>query len=347
MSHTAIRTGFAPPSPLRRHLALGLPLAAAGLWLVPQAVRAASVGAQRTVMGTVVDIRVNHPQEATAQAAVEAAFDEMQRLERMMSRYESGNPLSTLHAAAGIQAVQISPEIFSVLHAGQAVATASHGAFDMTIGALQDWDFRAGHYHAASAQAVKSQLPLVQASDLVLDAHRHTAYLKRQGMRLDLGGIAKLPILQAGMRTLRAHGIGSAMVNGGGDVLVAGGNHGAPWRVGIRDPLRPTGILGTIALHDGVVASSGDYERCFTQDGRLHHHVLDPRTGFPSTGPHGVVLVSRDPARVNGWGAATMVAGSAFGQHQILQTSGVEGIIVGRDRQTWMSPGMSSLLKRA
>ena len=346
MPHTDIRTGFAPLSPLRRRMVLGFPLAAAGLWLVPQVATATTVGAQRTVMGTVVDIRVNHPQAAGAQAAVEAAFGEMQRLEQMMSRYASGNTLSALHASAGIQALQVPQELFSVLQAGQAVATASHGAFDMTIGALQDWDFRAGRYHAASTQAVRAQLPLVQASGLVLDAGRHTAYLKHQGMRLDLGGIAKLPILQAGMHTLQTLGVTSAMVNGGGDVLVIGGNQGTPWRIGIRDPLHPAGILGSIALHDGVVASSGDYERCFTQDGRLHHHVLDPRTGYSSTGPHGVVLVSRDPADVNGWGAATMVAGSAFGQKKIVQAAGVEGLIVDRNRQTWASPGMSRLLKR-
>jgi thiamine biosynthesis lipoprotein len=340
-------TASFPASESRRRIALGLPLAAAALWLVPQVSRAHTVGRQRNIMGTAVDIRVNHPDTALAQRGVDAAFDEMERLERMMSRYVAGNALAAVHAAAGIQAVPVPAEMFSVLQAGQAVAHASHGAFDMTIGALQDWDFRAGHYHAASPQAVKTQLPLVQAKALTLDATRSTVRLGHQGMRLDLGGIAKLPILQAGMRILQAHGISSAMVNGGGDVLVAGGNQGAPWHIGIRDPLRPAGILGTVALHDGVVASSGDYERCFAQNGQRFHHVLDPHTGYPSTGPHGVVLVSRDVAIVNGWGAATMVAGSAFGQEKTMASAGMQGLIVDRDGSTWASPGMRRLLQQA
>lgn len=348
MPSTDSRNGRAPFSPSRRRLALGLPLAAAGLWLVPQVSRAANTVRQgRTIMGTAVDIHVNHRDAALAQQAVQAAFDEMQRLEQMMSRYVPGNALSTLHAAAGIQAIQIPAEMLSVLQAGLSVTIASQGAFNMSVGALQDWDFRVGHYHAANAQAVKAQLPLVRADGLVLDGARRTAMLKYQGMRLDLGGIAKLPILQAGMHTLQSHGITSAMVNGGGDVLLAGGNQGAPWRIGIRDPLRPAGILGTVALHEGVVASSGDYERCFEQDGQRFHHVLDPHTGYPSTGPHGVVLVSSNIDTVNGWGAATMVGGAALGRERILAATDIRGLIVDRDRSSWASPGMHSLLQKA
>jgi thiamine biosynthesis lipoprotein len=166
-------------------------------------------------------------------------------------------------------------------------------------------------------------------------------------MRLDLGGIAKLPVLQAGMQALQQHGIASAMINGGGDVLVHGGNAGAPWRIGVRDPRDPGQLLGTIALHDGVVAASGDYERCFESAGVRMHHILNPRTGYPSTGPHGVVLVARDTAAVNGWGAATMVAGLAFGRERIAALPGVEGLVVDADRSVWTSPGMAQRLQRA
>lgn len=335
------------PCPQRRRLALGLPLATGALWLAPQRARAATVSDQRAIMGTVVDIRVHHGNERDARRAVDAAWAEMLRLENMMSRYVPGNPLTAIHAAAGIQPVAVPAELMAVLQAAQAVSEASRGAFDITVGALQEWDFRPGHYHAATPDALQTQLPLVHQRDLVLDVPRGTAMLRRQGMRLDLGGIAKLPILQAGLRTLQQQGISSAMVNGGGDVLVAGGNQGAPWRIGVRDPLRPQGLLGTIALHDGVVASSGDYERCFEADGQRFHHVLDPHTGYPSKGPHGVVFVAPETSWINGWGAATMVAGLAFGRKQTEQQRGVEGLVVARDRQVWMSTGMQQMLRGA
>lgn len=335
-------------SALRRRLTLGLPLAAGAFWLAPRLARAATAAEQRTLLGTVVDLRVHHPDTRTAQQAVDAAWSEMQRLEAMMSRYVPGNALSTIQTAAGIQAVPVPPELFAVLQAAQAVSAASRGAFDITVGALRDWDFRPGHYHAASAESVAAQLPLVnQGAGLVLDAQRRTAFLRRQGMRLDLGGIAKLPVLQAGMQTLQKHGIASAMINGGGDVVVRGGNEGAPWRIGVRDPRAPGQLLGTIALHDGVVAASGDYERCFELAGVRLHHILNPRTGYPSKGPHGVVLVARDTTAVNGWGAATMVAGLAFGRERIAALAGVEGLVVDADRSVWASTGMAQQLLRA
>ncbi|MDF6571896.1 FAD:protein FMN transferase, partial [Escherichia coli] len=130
-------------------------------------------------------------------------------------------------------------------------------------------------------------------------------------MRLDLGGIAKLPILEAGMRVLRQHGIRDAMINGGGDVVASGKLQGHEWRVGLRDPLAPERLLGVVTLSDGVVASSGDYERYFMHNGQRFHHVLDPETGLPAHGPHGVTLIGRDVDDVNGLGAAIMAAGTA------------------------------------
>ncbi|TXH91292.1 MAG: FAD:protein FMN transferase [Rhodoferax sp.] len=333
-------------SPLRRRLALGLPLAGA-CWLLPPMASAATVSQQRSLMGTLVDLRVHHPNAATAQRAAEAAWQEMQRLEAMMSRYVPGNPLAAIQTAAGIEPVTVPRELFATLQAAHQVSRASRGAFDVTVGSLQGWDFRPGHYQAASPESVARQLSLVnQQAGLVLDAQRQTAFLRRQGMRLDLGGIAKLPILSSGMQVLQDHGIQSAMLNGGGDILVRGGNLGAPWRIGVRDPRDPRQLLGTVALKDGVVAASGDYERCFEHAGARMHHILDPHTGYPSNGPRGVVLVARTTDAVNGWGAATMVAGLQFGREQIAHQAGIEGLIVEANHSVWMSPGMGQLLQQ-
>lgn len=334
------------PALSRRQFTLGVPLAASLFWSVPVLAASTSAQEQRRAMGTVVDIRVNHDDPAIARRAMDAAWTEIERLEGMMSRYQPGNPLSALHASAGIQAVQVPPELMAVLRMAQAVSTTSHGAFDATVGSIQQWDFRPGHYSAPSTAELRAELPLVgQSRGLVLDTQRQTAYLTQRGMRLDLGGVAKLPILQAAVDTLTRHGIRSAMVNGGGDVVVRGGNQGQAWRIGLRDPLHPDRLLGTVALVDGIVAASGDYERCFERDGQVLHHIINPRTGYPSEGPHGVVLVSSDMPSVNGMGATVMVAGTKFGQQQLRALPGVDGLIVNRDRSTWMSAGMRQRLR--
>ena len=100
------------------------------------------------------------------------------------------------------------------------------------------------------ADEIARELPLVDYRQLVLDEKKSTAYLRLRGMRIDLGGIAKLPILQAGMRVLKDHGIRNAMLNGGGDVLVSGQLQGRDWRIGLRDTLAPERILGTVHLRE-------------------------------------------------------------------------------------------------
>ena len=180
--------------------------------------------------------------------------------------------------------------------------------------------------------------------DLVLDEKSATAYLRRRGMRVDLGGIAKLPILQAGMAVLKRHGIHNAMINGGGDVLVNGQLQGRDWRVGVRDPRAPERILGVVALSEGFVAASGDYERSFVRDGHRYHHILNPKTGQPTRGPHGVTLVSRNLQDINGLGAAIMVAGASAGRQLLASLQGVDSLIVESDQRLWLSEGMAKRL---
>jgi thiamine biosynthesis lipoprotein len=184
----------------------------------------------------------------------------------------------------------------------------------------------------------------VNYRDLVINPTQSTAFLRKRGMRIDLGGIAKLPILQAGIRTLQQHGIRNAMLNGGGDVVVTGQLKGRDWRIGLRDPRAPDRILGTIDLNEGFVAASGDYERFFIRDGHRYHHVLDPKTGRPTTGTHGVALVSRTPEAINGLGAAIMVAGASAGRGLLAPLKQVDALIVDSHQGLWVSSGMAGRL---
>ncbi|MCA0174731.1 MAG: FAD:protein FMN transferase [Proteobacteria bacterium] len=322
----------------RRHLLAGGLVVTA----LPQALRAAP-GVQRdsrVLMGTRVDITLDEPDPGRRLAALGAAWAEMQRLEALLSRYRAGNPVAALAHAAGGAPLAVPPELHAVLSAAQAMARRSDGAFDVTVGALDGWDFDPGHPRAPSRADVARALTLVGHDDLHLAPG--TAQLRKRGMKLDLGGIAKLPILAAGLATLQAHGVRHAMLNGGGDVLVAGQLQGRPWRIGVRDARAPARLAGTLALTEGFVASSGDYERCFELNGQRYHHILNPRTGQPTAGPHGVALVGRDLAALNGLGAALMVTGSRHGRS--LMVPGVDALVFERDAAPWATPGMQRQL---
>ncbi len=334
-------------SPRRRGFALGA-LACVLLPRAAQALDAARAPVQRSsaaLMGTQVDIVAVHADAALRAQALDAAWAEMLRLSEMMSRYRSASQVSLLAHAAGGAPLAVAPELMTVLQQAQGVSRRSGGRFDATVGAYADWHFEPGlPARVPDAAALARQHALVDAHGLQLDPSRGTARLARPGMRLDLGGIAKLPILQAGLRTLATHGVTDALINGGGDVLCSGTLQGRPWRIGLRDPRAPQQLLGVLALRGGVVAASGDYERGFDHAGRRYHHILDPRSGQPSQGLRGLALVAADVEAVNGWGAAMMVAGLAQSQRWLReQLPGVEGMLAEPGR-VWLSTGLQGRL---
>jgi len=328
----------------RRRLLAGLPLLATALFLKPALADPRVRQASRSLMGTRVDITVQARSGDIPEAAMAAAFTEMARLSDLMSRYRVSSAVSALHLAAGLQPVAVAPEMMQVLKMARRMSERSQGAFDITVGAFHGWNFDPAQTTIPDAAEIARELPLVNYRDLILDEKSANAYLRRRGMRVDLGGIAKLPILQAGMQVLKRHGIADAMINGGGDVLVSGQLQGRDWRVGLRDPRAPERIVGVLDLNEGFVAASGDYERCFVRNGRRYHHILDPKSGQPSLGPHGVTLVSRKLEDINGLGAAIMVAGAETGRHLLEPLKGVDALIVESDQRLWLSPGMARRL---
>lgn len=298
-------------------------------------------------MGTVVEIAAEGADEATVRAALTAAWREMARLIDMMSHYDPASVVSAINDNAGVKPVPVPPELMAVLTAAQRLSKRSQGAFDVTVGSLRGWRFRPDDPRLPSREEIAAWLPKVDYRKLVLDPRAGTAFLAERGMRIDPGGIAKLYILDAGMRILTRRGIARAMVNAGGDVEVVAPEGDRPWRIGVRDPRAPDRLLGVLEIHRGFVASSGDYERYFMRDGRRYHHILDPRTGYPAEGPHGVTLVSTDLEVVNGLSVVIMVLGRRYGVERITSTPGLDGLIVDRDGSVWMSPGFRARLRAA
>lgn len=334
----------------RRRVALAIPLLGGALWAGAGGAKASTpvVRTRQTLVGTAVDIVAEGPDAQQLRSATDHAFARMRELESLLSKYNPQSAISRVSAAAGRQPVAVPAAVMAVLREAQRVHALTGGAFDATVGGLKAWHFGEGVQRMPDAQEVARQVNLVNASDLVLDTNAGTAFLRRRGMALDLGGIAKLPILQAGMRALRDHGVENAMVNGGGDVLVSGTLQGRAWRVGLRDPREPSQLLGAVSLQgNAVVASSGDYERFFFHDGQRQHHVLNPRTGWPTTGIHGVSLIAKSVAEVNGLGAAMMVMGPDASKALVQGKADLAVLIAESNGQVWQSSAMIQQLGAA
>lgn len=300
----------------------------------------------RPLMGTVVEISVSGPDAARLPPGVDAAYREMSRLSDMMNHYDPHSVVSAINDAAGRQDVAAPRELREVLAMARAVSIRTEGAFDITVGSLRGWRFNPNSPQMPTAEDVARQQPLIDYRDVTVDEAAGTVRLRRAAQRIDLGGIAKLYILRAGMAVLADHGIERALINGGGDVVARSTRGDEPWHVGIRDPADPDKLLGVVDVSNGYVVSSGDYERYFMKDGKRYHHIIDPRTGYPAQGPHHVTLISERMEDVNGIATSIMILGADFGRRIVAQARGLDALIVDRDGTIWMTDGLRRRLRK-
>ena len=250
-------------------------------------------------------------QKKTAQAA-EAVFKEMKRIDGVMTTWTPDSEVSQINAAAGIKPVVVSDETFTVIERAQDVARRTRGIFDITVGAFKGlWKFDQDMDGTLPAPAeVKKRLALVGYRDLILDKAKKSVFLKRKGMSITLGGIAKGYAVDKCVALLHSLNFTDFMVQAGGDMYIAGKKGDRPWVVGIRDPRGPeTSTFASMPIEDHSFSTSGDYERGFVKDGVRYHHILDPRTGQPARASRSVTVKAKDAFTADAWSKVMFILG--------------------------------------
>ncbi len=246
----------------------------------------------RPMMGTYVTITAHGCDQAVLEEGARAAFSEMQRLAAILSEWDPASPVSRVSAQAGIAPVSVPPELLRVLGTSQEISALTGGALDVTWAALAEvWHFE-GPPALPDHEAVARSRALVDYRDLQLDPIHGTAFLRRRGMRLGLGGVAKGYIAAAGAQLLIERGIGDVLVAASGDITARGHDGVNPWRVAIQDPRHPGRAVASVTLDNQSISTAGDYEHCFFIGGRRYHHILDPKTGYPTSGTASVSVLS-------------------------------------------------------
>lgn len=221
-----------------------------------------------------------HGELAAVQRALQAAAAEVQRIELRYSRYRPDSIVSRINAAAGRRkAVPLDSETAGLLRFADELHAHSGGLFDITSGVLRRaWDFKAGR---CPTPETLSQVRSLVGWDAVEFDGRHIR-LPRAGMELDFGGFGKEYACDRAATLLQAEGLNSGIVNLGGDLRVLGPQpDGHPWSIGITHPREPDGVIASLDIHHGALATSGDYERWFEHAGQRYCHLLNPHTGWP------------------------------------------------------------------
>lgn len=295
------------------------------------------------VMGTRVTVSLWTDDEVRAARATAAVFEELRRIDRLMTSWLEDSDVSGINAAAGVRAVRVDPEVLKVIRKAQEVARASDGAFDITVGAFRGlWKFDQDKDGTIpDPAAVDARLPLVRYQDVQIDARRRTVKLRRKGMRITLGGIAKGYAVDRAVTMLRAQGFVDFILQAGGDLYVAGHRGGRPWRVGIRDPRSERAVPFAVAeIQDRTFSTSGDYERSVIKDGVRYHHILDPATGRPAARSRSVTVMAADAFTADAWSTALFVMGPEKGMPLVEKMPGLDAVFVGPDNRVHVSSGL-------
>lgn len=283
----------------------------------------------RLMLGTLVESEASHADPALAREALRAGFARIDAVDRLMSIFRPDSEVCRLGGEAGAGSVAVSEDTWRVLREARDLGALTGGSLDVTMLPLRRlWTDAARRGRLPSRAEFDRAAGLVDFRDLLLDDHRRRARLRQAGAGVDLGGIGKGYAVDVAVEALRSRGVRRGIVNAGGDLRVLGpGPVEGLWRVGLRHPLRPAGLLLTLLVGEEGVATSGNYYRYVTVAGRRYGHVLDPRTGAPAETALSATVVASHAMRADGLATAALVRG-VDGALALMHAARVEGIVV-------------------
>jgi len=247
-------------------------------------------------MGSTYSIALYGADRVKMEAAIDAAFDEVRRLDDLLSNYLPGSQWSEVNRNAAVKPVKVSPELFQLLSECVEYSRESEGAFDITVGPLMKvWGFYKGTGHLPHKPEIAAALAKVGYRHIVLDKAAQTVRFDRPGVEMDPGGIGKGYAVDRMVEVLKKNGFRTALIAGSGSSIYG---MGAPpdeprgWPVKIKDAWDNRKTQAEVFLKDSSMSTSGSYEKFFRAEGKTYAHIMDPRTGYPAQGSVSVSVIS-------------------------------------------------------
>jgi len=319
----------------------------------PGAGRAAPVAESFGVMGTQATLTIWTTDAPRAQKAFADAHAELDRIERLMTDWErpewAPSDVVRINNAAGKSAVKVDAETLTVIEKALEMSRRSEGAFDISFAAMKGlWKFDEDlDPKVPPPDELERRRKLINWRDVVVNRAARTVKLRRAGMRIGLGGIAKGYAVDRGAAVLRADGFTDFMVQAGGDLFVAGQKGPASWMVGVRDPRGgPRDIIARMPIRDHAFSTAGDYERSFVLGGRRYHHIIDPKTGYPATASREVTIYAPTAFLADALDDAVFILGPKKGLALVDGFPDCGALIVDASNQVWISKGLEGKLQR-
>lgn len=271
-------------------------------------------------------------EEARCADAMDAAFREIGRVERLLSVYRPDSEVSRINRFSRGGALRVDPEVLAVLSKSIELARLSGGAFDPTSGPLiRLWGFGPDgeRCEPPSPEEILSAREKVGFEHLKVHPESGRLEILKRGVEVNLGGVGKGYALDRAAERVKSFGITRGMIGCGSTIVALGAPPGeAGWQVRIRDPRQAEKTLGALLLRDQVTSTSGDYERFFLCERRRFHHLIDPRTGCPREGIAGATVIAPTAMEADALSTAAFILGETEGRSLLESLPGVEGLII-------------------
>ena len=290
-------------------------------------------------MGTEVSVYLWHDDAEVAQRAVDAIFEEVARLDQLMSTYIEESSISEINRSAADGPVPAGDELFRLILRSLDISVLTRGAFDITYDSVgQHYDFR--ERKRPDQQTIDEEIKRIDYQLVETDRDHKTVRFLQPGVRINLGGIAKGYAVERGIAVAKSFGVTNARVTAGGDTRLLGDRLGQPWMVGIQNPRDENDVAVTIPLENEAISTSGDYERFFIEGGERYHHIIVPATGTPAGEIHSATIIGPDAVITDALSTSVFVMGVDQGLRLIATLPDYEGIVIDADGQMFYSDGL-------
>ncbi len=296
------------------------------------------------LMGNTFTITVVASDNNAAQVYINAAINEIRRIEKLLTTFSADSQTSRINENAGIKAVTVDKEVFDLIQRSIAISKITQGAFDITYGSIDKslWNFDKKMTGLPSPEQALKMVHLINYKNIILDPATTSVFLKEKGMRIGFGGIGKGYAAEMAKALLINLGVESGIINASGDLTAWGLQpDGRPWRIGIANPERPQDIFSYLDISGKAVATSGNYEKYIMIGGKKYSHTIDPKTGLPISGIKSVTVISGNAEFADAMATPIAVMGIKAGLFLIDQIPDLHCIIIDDDNIIYSSKNIN------
>jgi thiamine biosynthesis lipoprotein len=283
------------------------------------------------LMGNRFEISVVDDDARRADQHIDMAVAEISHIEKLLTTFSHDSQTNQINRMAGIAPVKVDAEVFELIERSIKISRITQGAFDISYGSIDKslWNFDVNMTTLPDAATALEAVKLINYQNIITDKQNLTIYLKEPGMRIGFGGIGKGYAADKAKQLLQGLGVKSGIVNAAGDLITWGSQpNGKPWTIGIADPDHKTPAFSTLNISNTAIATSGNYEKYATINGKKYSHTIDPKTGLPVTGIKSVTILCPSAELADALATPVMVMGVNVGLNLVNQLQQVACVII-------------------